>query len=40
MTVLTVWAFAGPDKAPAAEIGDTILIGNNLLHRNRNIRLI
>jgi len=25
---------------PAAETGDTMLMGNNLLHRNRNIRLI
>ena len=27
-------------RPPAAETGDAMLIGNNLLHRNHNIRLI
>ena len=27
-------------RPPAAKTGDAMLIGNNLLHRNHNIRLI
>jgi hypothetical protein len=36
------WSGGGSMRSgpPAAETGDTMLMGNNLLHRNRNIRLI
>jgi len=35
-----VWSGSMRSGPPAAETGDTMLMGNNLLHRNRNIRLI